>query len=201
MLKKSIFSIIFLAFIYQYGWATESLINCKSLQEHPIKIEAWISKKHRKNKKAIKKEMGDIAGTKLKMRVYPMKVPQNVIGIGRCVPAAVGRHAIEQSLKYAGGVGTMVDQAIISPYWVGIGTMAFDEHSQKIITEKQLNSLRNSSLKDGEFQLLVKKYSKPQKNVTMFGQKLPNSRRADIIPAWEKKRGWDKNKVPAQEKK
>ncbi|GEM_PF-1568316 len=194
MFKKSIFTILFLAFTLQNGWAIESLVDCKSLQEKTIKIEAWISKKHRKNKKAIKKEMGNIEGAKLKMRVYPMKDPQNVIGIGRCVPAAIGRHAIEQSIKYAGGVGTMVDQDIISPYWVGIGTMAFDEHSQKIITEEQLNLLRNSSLNDIEFQGLVKKYSKPQKNVTMFGQNLPNSRRIDVTPAWEKERGWDKNK-------
>ncbi len=176
---------------YENSWAAEGLADCKSLKEKPIKIEAWISKKHRKNKKAIKKEMGNIEGAKLRMRVYPMKDPQNVIGIGRCVPAAIGRHSIEQSLKYAGGVGTLVDQEIISPYWVGIGTMAFDEHSQKTITEEQLKSLRDPSLNDTEFQNLVKKYSTPDKSVPMFGQDLPNSRRIDVTPAWEKKRAWD----------
>jgi len=194
MFKKSIFIIIFLAFTCQNGWATEGLVDCKSLQEKSIKIEAWISKKHRKKKRAIKKEMGSVEGTKLNLRVYPMKDPQNVIGIGRCVTAAIGRHSIEQSLKYAGGVGTMVDQQIISPYWVGIGTMAFDEHSQKTITEEQLTSLRNPALSDIEFQNLVKKYSTPDKSVTMFGQDLPNSRRIDVTPAWEKKRAWDAEK-------
>ena len=194
MFKKSIFIIIFLAFTCQNGWAAEGLVDCKSLQEKTIKIEAWISKKHRKNKRAIKKEMGSVDGTKLNLRVYPMNVPQNAIGIGRCVTAAIGRHSIEQSLKYAGGVGTMVDQQIISPYWVGIGTMAFDEHSQKTITEDQLSSLRNPALSDIEFQNLVKKYSTPDKSVTMFGQDLPNSRRTDVTPAWEKKRDWDPKK-------
>tara|TARA_B100001123_G_scaffold45552_1_gene46518 strand:- start:218 stop:808 length:591 start_codon:yes stop_codon:yes gene_type:complete len=191
MFKQIIFVIVLLAFTYEIGRIAEGLEGCSSLQNKSIKIEAWISKKHRKNKKAIKKEMGKIKGAKLRMRVYPMKDPQNVIGIGRCVPASIGRHSIEQSLKYAGGVGSMVDQEIISPYWVGIGTMAFDEHSQKTITEEQLKSLRNPSLNDIEFQNLVKKFSTPDESVPMFGQDLPNSRRVDVTPAWEKKRTWD----------
>ena len=194
MFKKILFVLFFLIFICPNGWAAEDLKGCESLEKKPIKIEAWISKKHRKIQKQVKKEMGIIEGTKLRMRVYPMKDPQNANGIGRCVPASIGRHAIEQSLKYAGGVGTMVDQGIISPYWVGIGTMAFDEHSQKIITEEQLNALRDPALKDYDFQELVKQFSKPQKSVTMFGQNLPNSRRVDVTPAWEKERAWDKAK-------
>lgn len=173
-----------------FGWsanvfAVDGSILCESVEKKPIKVEVWISKKFKKQRKVIKKELGDMGNTKVRLKVFPMKDPAKVVGIGKCVPAYIGRHMLQSALKYSGGVGMLVDQDLLSHYWVGLGTMAFDEHSQRAVSETQVKTLLDESLDTAAFQKLIGQYSNPKAKMNVFGRDLPNSRRSEITPAWE----------------
>ena len=153
---------------------------CKPIDKKRVKIEAWVAKRFKKEKKAIKEELGSLGNTKVKLRVFPMKEPAHVIAIGRCVPAYIGRHALRSALKYAGGVESLVHQTILSDYWIGLGTMAFDEYSQSQITQEQLKKLLDESLDTNDFQEMLKQYSLPGETIKVFGAQVPNVRRSEI---------------------
>ena len=170
-----------LAFITLPGpaWA---LPPCQPLDKKPIKIEAWIAKKFKKKKTAIKMELESQGNTKARVKVFPMNKPAHVIAIGRCVPSYIARHALKVALKYAGGVKTLVDQDVLMASWIGIGTTAFDEYSQRTITQNQLDALLDESLDTSEFQKLMAEYSNPKSTIKAFGTELPNIRRSEIKP-------------------
>ena len=155
---------------------------CQSIHKKPIKIEAWIAKKFKKEKKTIKKELASLGNTKVILRVFPMKEPAHVVAIGKCVPAYLARHVLKNAMKYAGGVEMLVDQNLFSNHWVGIGTMNFDEYSQRKITPKQLKSLLDESLTTQTFQKLIAEYSTPRDTFKAFGREVPNVRRSGIEP-------------------
>ena len=155
---------------------------CEPIDKKRVKIEAWIAKRFKSQKKMVKNKLRSLGNTKVMLRVFPMKEPAHVVAIGRCVPVYIGQHALKIALKYSGGVENLVYQTIVSEYWVGIGTMAFDEYSQREISQEQLNELLNDSLDTKNFQKLVKKYSLPRDTIKVFGRHVPNVRRLEIEP-------------------
>lgn len=149
---------------------------CETVETKSVKIEAWISKRFKKNKREIKKEMGSLAHTKVMLRVFPMKDPAPVMAIGKCVPVKIAQHAIRQALKYTAGVSSLVDQRVLYSHWVGIGTMNFDEYSQQSVNADQLKQLMDASLNTEAFQNLYRKFATQSDTVKGFGMDVPNPR-------------------------
>ena len=180
--KKNILILVVGIFSLTSTAMADRKLPCEPLDKKGIKIEAWIAKRFKKDKKKIKKELGSLGNTKVRLRVFPMKEPAHVVAIGRCVPADIGRHALKNAVKYAGGVESLVYQTILSGNWIGIGTMAFDEYSQNKITPTQLDELLDESLDTPNFQKLVEKFSLPGDTIKVFGAQVPNVRRSEIDP-------------------
>ncbi|NIQ02325.1 MAG: hypothetical protein GWM98_19630, partial [Nitrospinaceae bacterium] len=44
---------------------------CKPLEEQPVKVEGWISKKFRKDKRKIIEELGRLGHTRVRVRIFP----------------------------------------------------------------------------------------------------------------------------------
>ncbi|MEC7641752.1 MAG: hypothetical protein VYC17_06310 [Nitrospinota bacterium] len=146
------------------------------MEKQPVKIEAWISKKFKKQKRAIKKEMGDIEHVKVRLRVFPITHPAKVLAIGGCVPVVIAQHALRQAIKYTAGVEALINQKFISPHWIGIGTMNFDEYSQQEVTQGQIKALLDKSLTTEGFQDMYRKFARMKEEVKGFGMQVPNPR-------------------------
>lgn len=147
---------------------------CESLDKKPVKVEAWISKKFRNEEKTVKAELESLGNTNVVLKVFPMNDPDKVLAIGRCVPVEIARLAIQVSLKYTGGIASLVDQNMFSPNWIGIGTMAFDKFSQQKIDAEQLKQLTDGSLSHQEFQELYRKLATPSDRARAWGVDVPN---------------------------
>ena len=147
---------------------------CEPVDKKRIKIEGFISKSYRKQRKQVFKEFSEIGSTKVALRVYPMGETSKVIAIGRCVPAYIAQHIIRKSMEYSTGVESLVQQQFIHTHWVGVGVTMFDEPSQQIVSAEQVQQLLKQELSDEEFHVLYRKLSVHNALVPFFGLKSPN---------------------------
>jgi len=154
--------------------ATEAEAECQRLENKKVKVEGFISKKFRKERKKIAKEFAKIGNTRTALRVFPMGNTADVVAVGRCVPAYIARHVLSTAIKYTSGVGSLVMQDFVHGHWIGIGTTMFDEPSQKKITAEQLRKLLDPNLDDKKFHKLYRQFSKQNKLVPYFGLDVPN---------------------------
>lgn len=161
------------------GAQAEAPQPCDIEKKKKIKIEGWINREHRKEHKAIVQEFKEMPDTRTQIKVFPMGDTAKVIGVGRCVPALIARHAIEKALKYTGGVESLVNQAFLPAHWIGIGTTQFDEPSQQVITPEQLKELTNPELTDEQFHELYRKLSVQSETVPYFGSTPANVKKVD----------------------
>ncbi|MEC7640910.1 MAG: hypothetical protein VYC17_02030 [Nitrospinota bacterium] len=177
-IKSITLSIVaFTMVIGQTGLTASAETKCEPLEKKPVKIDAWISKKFKKDKRAIKKEMSDLEHIKVRLRVFPMKDPAKIMAIGGCVPVNIAQHALRQAMKYTAGVEALINQKFIFPHWIGIGTMNFDEYSQQVVSEDQVKALMDTSLNTEEFQGLYRNFAKMKEEVKGFGMQVPNPRK------------------------
>jgi len=149
--------------------AAEAPKPCEAVETKRVKVEGYISKKFRKQKRKIIKEFGEMGHTRMAIRPYPMGETAKVIGIGRCVPAYIARHVMATTLKYTSGIESLVNQTFLHTHWIGIGTTMFDEPSQQLVTEEQVKQLMNPALGDEEFHALYRKFSVQDETVPYFG--------------------------------
>jgi hypothetical protein len=147
---------------------------CEPVDKKRIKIEGFISKSFRKQRKQVFKEFGEIGSTKVALRVYPMGETSKVIAVGRCVPAYIAQHIIKKSIEYSTGVESLVQQQFIHTHWVGVGVTMFDEPSQQIVSADQVKQLLQEDISDEDFHVLYRKLSVPNALVPFFGLKSPN---------------------------
>ncbi len=147
---------------------------CVPVEEKRVKVEGYISKKFKKQRKAIYKEFAAMGHTRVALRPYPVGNTSKVIAIGRCIPAYIARHVLERTLKYTSGVNQVVNQAFISPHWFGVGVTIFDEPSQQDVTPEQVQQLLNPDLSTAEFQALYRKFSIKDDTVPFFGLRSKN---------------------------
>ncbi|MBI4382955.1 MAG: hypothetical protein HY579_02840 [Nitrospinae bacterium] len=154
---------------------------CEPPETQPVKLEGWISKKFRKDQKAITQEFASMGHTRVDLRVFPMGDTAQVVAVGRCVPAYIARHILSSALKYTGGIAHVVNPDFVSPNWVGIGATIFDEPSQQKVTEDQVQQLLDEKLSTEEFHALYKQFSLQNENATRWGQTVPNIKRPDKI--------------------
>ena len=151
---------------------------CESVDKKSIKIEGFISKSYRKQRKQVFKEFGEIGSTRVALRVYPMGETSKVIAVGRCVPAYIAQHIIKKSMQYSTGVESLVQQQFIHTHWMGVGVTMFDEPSQQIVSAEQVQQLLQQDLSDEEFHKLYRKMSIPNELTPYFGLQVPNVKTA-----------------------
>jgi hypothetical protein len=147
---------------------------CESVDKKKIKIEGYISKSFRKQRKRVFKEFGNIGSTRVALRVYPMGETSKVIAVGRCVPAYIAQHIIKKSIEYSTGVESLVQQQFVYSHWVGVGVTMFDEPSQQLVSADQVKQLLKADISDEEFHSLYRKFAVPNALVPFFGLKKPN---------------------------
>ena len=147
---------------------------CEPVDKKRIKIEGFISKSYRKQRKQVFKEFGEIGSTRVALRVYPMGETSKVIAVGRCVPAYIAQHIIKKSMQYSTGVESLVQQQFIHSHWVGVGVTMFDEPSQQIVSADQVQQLLKQDISDEEFHSLYRKLAIPDDRVPYFGLQVPN---------------------------
>ena len=151
---------------------------CEPVDKKRIKIEGFISKSYRKQRKQVFKEFGEIGSTRVALRVYPMGETSKVIAVGRCVPAYIAQHIIKKSMQYSTGVESLVQQQFVHSHWVGVGVTMFDEPSQQIVSAEQVQQLLQQDLSDEEFHKLYRKMSIPNELTPYFGLQVPNVKTA-----------------------
>jgi len=151
---------------------------CVPVEKKRVKVEGYISKKFKKNRKAIYKEFAEMGHTRIALRPFPMGKTAKVIAIGRCVPAYIARHVLQKTLKYTDGVESLVTQAFISGHWFGVGLTMFDEPSQQKVSPEQVQQLLDPSLSTEAFQALYRKFSIQDDTVPFFGLRSKNVKKA-----------------------
>ena len=154
----------------------EAEAECQPVEVKKVKVEGFISKKFRKDRKKIAKEFSKVGNTRTALRVFPMGDTSKVFAVGRCVPAYIARHVLTNAIRYTGGGGSLVVQNFLHGHWIGIGTTMFDEPSQQKVTAEQVRQLLNPDLDDKEFHVLYRKFSKQSKLVPYFGLEVPNAK-------------------------
>ena len=147
---------------------------CEPVDKKRIKIEGFISKSYRKQRKQVFKEFGEIGSTRVALRVYPMGETSKVIAVGRCVPAYIAQHIIKKSMQYSTGVESLVQQQFVHSHWVGVGVTMFDEPSQQIVSADQVQQLLKQGISDEEFHSLYRELAIPDDRVPYFGLQVPN---------------------------
>ena len=58
-----------------------------SIEEKPVKVEAWISKQSEKNLRQIRNEFSAMGNTRVTLWVYPAENSSKIVAIGSCVPS------------------------------------------------------------------------------------------------------------------
>jgi len=147
---------------------------CEPVDKKRIKIEGFISKSYRKQRKQVFQEFGEIGSTRVALRVYPMGETSKVIAVGRCVPAYIAQHIIKKSMRYSTGVESLVQQQFIHTHWMGVGVTMFDEPSQQIVSADQVQQLLKQDISDEEFHSLYRELAIPDDRVPYFGLQVPN---------------------------
>ena len=147
---------------------------CRPIEERPIKLEAWVSKKDMKDYRAMRKQFGAMGYTYVSLWPYPGRNPSRVMAVGKCVPAYIARHALQQALIYYGEVNSLVHQKFVSGHWIGLGTSLFAESSRQSINKQQLRALLDPALDTFQFQALYQQLTAQDEKVSAFGQMLPN---------------------------
>ncbi|MCH7623443.1 MAG: hypothetical protein IIB46_05115 [Nitrospinae bacterium] len=180
MFNKKSFT-VWVVLLLTLGFAApKALANneCVPVGEKSVKVEGYISKKFKKNRKAIYKEFAEMGNTRVALRPFPMGDTAKVVAIGRCVPAYIARHVLQTTLKYTNGVESLVTQAFISGHWFGVGLTMFDEPSQQKVSSEQVQQLLDPSLSTEEFQALYRKFSIQDDTVPYFGLRPKNVKKA-----------------------
>ena len=152
---------------------------CEPVEKKKVKVEGYISKNFRKDKKKIIKEFMEIGHTRAAIRPFPMGDTAKVVGVGRCVPAYIARHVLTVTLKYTSGIESLVNQTFLHTHWIGIGTTTFDEPSQQTVTPEQVKQLLNPELSDEQFHALYRKFSVQDETVPYFGSTPKNAKKVE----------------------
>ena len=176
-LARCMVAVLTICFLFLSGPAQAQEI-CQPLDKKRIKIEGYISKKFRKQRKAVFKEFTELGNSRAALRVYPMGETSKVIAIGKCVPVHIAQHVIKKAMEYSTGVESLVQQQFIHGHWIGVGVTIFDEPSQQLVSSEQVQQLLNPDLSNKEFHKLYLQFSVPNALTPFFGLQVPNIKTA-----------------------
>jgi hypothetical protein len=176
-LVRSMVAVLTLFFLLLSG-PTQAQEKCQPLDKKRIKIEGYISKKFRKQRKAVFKEFTELGNSRAALRVYPMGETSKVIAIGKCVPVHIAQHVIKKAMEYSTGVESLVQQQFVHGHWIGVGVTIFDEPSQQLVSSEQVQQMLNPDLSNEEFHKLYLQFSVPNELTPFFGLQVPNIKTA-----------------------
>ena len=77
----------FLSVLASASFSEAKNTECPSVESRPVKVEAWLSKRYKKELRQLRKEFTEMGNTRAIFWVYPSGNPSRVVAIGRCVPA------------------------------------------------------------------------------------------------------------------
>ena len=180
-LARCMVAVLTICFLFLSGPAQAQEI-CQPLDKKRIKIEGYISKKFRKQRRAVIKEFTELGNSKAALRVYPMGETSKVIAIGKCVPVHIAQHVIKKAMEYSTGVESLVQQQFVHGHWIGVGVTMFDEPSQQLVSSEQVQQLLNPDLSNEEFHKLYLQFSVPNALTPFFGLQVPNIKTAQPAP-------------------
>ena len=157
------------------AWFAEAKsAECPSIENKPVKIEAWLSKRYKKELLQLRKEFAAMGNTRVTLWVYPSENPSKIVAIGGCVPAYIARHTLRKAIEYYGGVNALVNQNFFSCNSIGVGTSLFADSSLQQIRLEELTRLMDGSLDTRQFQSLSRQLTIQNKKVRAFGLMLDN---------------------------
>ena len=174
-------AVLTLCFLFLSGPA-QAQEKCQPLDKKRIKIEGYISKKFRKQRKAVIKEFTELGDSRAALRVYPMGETSKVIAIGKCVPVHIAQYVIKKAMQYSTGVESLVQQQFVHGHWIGVGVTIFDEPSQQLVSSDQVQQLLNPDLSNEEFHKLYLQFAVPNELTPFFGLQVPNVKTAQPAP-------------------
>jgi hypothetical protein len=163
--------VLFLTSTINVSFAKDS---CLEIPKNNLKVEAWLSKKYKKNVLDIQKEFKKKGIYKIGLFIYPADNPSRIVAIGRCVPVFLAQHFLKKAKKYSLGTTHLVNQGFISSHWTGLGSSLFSENSMNPITPIQLEMLMEESLDTQSFHALYKSFTVQRKKIKAFGIILEN---------------------------
>jgi len=157
------------------AWFAEAKsAECPSIENKPVKIEAWLSKRYKKELLQLRKEFAAMGNTRVTLWVYPSENSSKIVAIGGCVPACIVRHTLRKAIEYYGGVNALVNQNFFSCNSIGVGTSLFADSSLQQIRLEELTRLMDGSLDTRQFQSLSRQLTIQNKKVRAFGLMLDN---------------------------
>jgi hypothetical protein len=180
-LARCTVAVLTVCFLFLSGPA-QGQEKCQPLNKKRIKIEGYISKKFRKQRKAVIKEFTELGDSRAALRVYPMGETSKVIAIGKCVPVHIAQHVIKKAMQYSTGVESLVQQQFIHGHWIGVGVTIFDEPSQQLVSSEQVQQLLNPDISTEEFHKLYLQFAVPNELTPFFGLQVPNVKTAQPAP-------------------
>jgi hypothetical protein len=180
-LARCIVSVLTICFLFLSSPA-QAQEKCQSLDKKRIKVEGYISKKFRKQRKAVIKEFTELGDSRAALRVYPMGETSKVIAIGKCVPVHIAQHVIKKAMQYSTGVESLVQQQFVHGHWIGVGVTIFDEPSQQLVSSEQVQQMLNPDLSTEEFHKLYLQFAVPNQLTPFFGLQVPNVKTAQPAP-------------------
>ena len=180
-LARCMVAVLTICFLFLSGPAQAQEI-CQPLDKKRIKIEGYISKKFRKQRKAVIKEFTELGNSRAALRFYPMGETSKVIAIGKCVPVLIAQHVIKKAMQYSTGVESLVQQQFVHGHWIGVGVTIFDEPSQQLVSSEQVQQLLNPDLSTEEFHKLYLQFAVPNELTPFFGLQVPNVKTAQPAP-------------------
>ena len=176
-------AVLTVCFLFLSGPAqAQAQEKCQPLDKKRIKIEGYISKKFRKQRKAVFKEFTELGNSRASLRVYPMGETSKVIAIGKCVPVHIAQHVIKKAMEYSTGVESLVQQQFVHGHWIGVGVTIFDEPSRQLVSAEQVQQMLNPDLSNEEFHKLYLQFSVPNALTPFFGLQVPNIKTAHPTP-------------------
>ena len=57
---------------------------CSLIENKSVKVEAWLSKRYKKDLQQLRKEFAAMGNTRVTPWVYPAENPSKIVAIGRC---------------------------------------------------------------------------------------------------------------------
>jgi hypothetical protein len=84
------FVFLFWAFLLPISSSTARTLDCSSIEDNPVKVEAWMSKQYEKSLRQIRNEFSAMGNTRVTLWVYPAENPSKIVAIGSCIPAYIG---------------------------------------------------------------------------------------------------------------